>query len=46
MKLETLGQKAKSYNWHSHDKTSFEGSTIESITNLDYIILQMNLDIY
>ena len=43
--LETLAQKssflttiigdsnAKSSNWYSHDKTSFEGSTIESITS-------------
>ena len=45
MMLETLAQKgsflttitgdfnAKSCNWYSHDKTSFEGSTIESITS-------------
>ena len=45
MTLETLTQKgsflttiigdfnAKSYNWYSHDKTSFEGSNIESITS-------------
>ena len=45
MTLETLAQKgsflttiigdfnAKSCNWNSHDKTSFEGSTIESITS-------------
>ena len=45
MTLETLTQKgsflttiigdfnAKSCNWYSHDKTSFEGSTIESITS-------------
>ena len=43
--LETLAQKgsflttiigdfnAKSCNWYSHDKTSFEGSTIECITS-------------
>ena len=45
MTLETLAQKgsflttiigdfnAKSCNWYSHDKTNFEGSTIESITS-------------
>ena len=45
MMLETLAQKAsflttiigdfnaKSCNWYSHDKTNFEGSTIESITS-------------
>ena len=45
MTLETLAQKgsflttiindfnAKSCNWYSHDKTSFEGSIIESITS-------------
>ena len=45
MTLETLAQKgsflttiigdfkAKSCNWYSHDKTSFEGSTMESITS-------------
>ena len=45
MTLETLAQKssflttiigdlnAKSCNWYNHDKTSFEGSTIESITS-------------
>ena len=43
--LETLAQKgffltttigdlnAKSCNWYSHDKTSFEGSTIEGTTS-------------
>ena len=45
MTLETLEQKgsflttfigdfnAKSCNWYSHDKTNFEGSTIESMTS-------------
>ena len=45
MTLETLAQEgsflttvigdfnAKSTNWYSHDKTSFEGSTIESVTS-------------
>ena len=45
MTLETLAQKdsflttiigdfnAKSCSWYSHDKTSFEGSTIEIITS-------------
>ena len=45
MTLETLAQKgsflttiigdfnAKSCNWYSHDKTNFEGSTIESMTS-------------
>ena len=45
MTLENLVQKgsflttiignfnAKSGNWYSHDKTSFEGSTAESITS-------------
>ena len=45
MALETLAQKgsflttiigdfnAKSCNWYNHDKTNFEGSTIESITS-------------
>ena len=45
MTLETLAHKAsfltaiigdfnaKSCNWYSHDKTNFEGSTIESITS-------------
>ena len=45
MTFETLVQKgffettiigdfnAKSCNWYSHDKTNFEGSTIESITS-------------